>query len=437
MAPRNLDKALNELKRSEGDIVTLVSKLIQFRSENPPLEDCDVQFFIRDFLKEAGLHVVLHDPGNRAWALTSVFGQKSGGGFIFYGHADVVPAGDPTKWRYPPFSGVVVDGRIHGRGSSDMKAGLAAELFVYRLLYQCEVDLNGPLEFVCVLDEENWQPTPAGWSTSHWLLATGRLRGKACVMGEQTGVHKICVGERGDYWVSLRVTSAPRHGSAPIYDENPCVKLFRLVEDIRQRTAAMRAAPPEEIRRVIQDSPRHIVDDLGEAASGLSQAQILDMLLAPTLNLGVIRGGTMVNIVPDGCEAQIAFCVPIGMSRKALHDLVTSVVGGTAGVTMELLGEPLPDDENDSQSGPSYTSPNTGIAQTLRATAAQVIGVAPDFYVTLATSDANVFRAHGVQTCLYGPGRFPTTHGYNEWVSVDAVKTMAQIYLRAAANYLA
>jgi len=126
--PKNLDKALNELKNSEKELVRLVVDLIRFKSENPPVEDYDIQLYIRDFLNQAGLGCELHDPGDKAWALTSSFGDGSDG-FIFYGHADVVPAGDPSRWVHSPFSGEVVGDRIHGRGASDMKAGLAAELF--------------------------------------------------------------------------------------------------------------------------------------------------------------------------------------------------------------------------------------------------------------------------------------------------------------------
>ena len=427
-SPKNLDKALNELKNSEKEITRLVVNLIRFKSENPPVEDHDIQLFIRDFLRQAGLGCELHDPGDKAWALTSSFGDGNDG-FIFYGHADVVPAGDPSRWIHPPFSGEVVGDRIHGRGASDMKAGLAAELFAYKLLYQNEVELPGRVEFVSVLDEENWHRTPIGWNTSDWLLTTGKLRGKACVMGEQSGIKKVCLGERGDYWVRLHSNAKPRHGSTPVYEDNACVKLFRVLESIHTTITKLRAEPPEDIRGIVYASPKHIAEDLGEAASGITHDQLLEMLVKPTMNLGVVRGGTMINIVPDACEAEVAFCVPIGMSRESLHAAVSRVVKESGSVTLELLGE--------SQSDPSYTKPDSRIAQTLKEEAADVLGVAPEFYVTQGTSDANVFRKHGVDTCFYGPGDFENTHGYNESVSISAVTKIAQIYLKAAARYFA
>jgi len=420
---KTLGKISKDLRESEKELIKLVVDLVRFESENPPVKDYEIQLFIRDFLREAGAKTELHDPGDNAWALTSSFGEGKDG-LILYGHADVVPAGNPSKWIYPPFSGVIIGDRIYGRGTSDMKAGLAAELFVYKLLYQNDVKLPGKLEFVSVLDEENWHKTPIGWNTSDWLLSTGKLTGRACIMGEQSGIKKICIGERGDYWVKLTCFAQPRHGSAPVYDDNACVKLFRAIERIHDAIKDLKVEPPKEIKNVVYESPKHIAEDLKGTGVELSFDELLQILVKPTMNVGVFRGGEMINIVPDSCEAQIAFCVPLGMKRQELHEIVKSKIGD---VSLELLGE--------SQSDPSYTSPSAKIVQVLKQSAQSVLGETPALYVTQGTSDANVFRKHGIDTVFYGPGDFANTHAFNESVSIKAVTAIAQVYLKTVFEY--
>ncbi|PSN87043.1 hypothetical protein B9Q00_09880 [Candidatus Marsarchaeota G1 archaeon OSP_C] len=156
----------------------------------------------------------------------------------------------------------------------------------------------------------------------------------------------------------------------------------------------------------------------------LSFDELLQILVKPTMNVGVFRGGEMINIVPDSCEAQIAFCVPLGMKRQELHEIVKSKIGD---VSLELLGE--------SQSDPSYTSPSAKIVQVLKQSAQSVLGETPALHVTQGTSDANLFRKHGIDTVFYGPGDFANTHAFNESVSIKAVTAIAQVYLKTVFEY--
>ena len=113
---------IGELNRSKRTIAKTLSTLIQFNTENPPVKDHEIQLAIRDELKASGLHVDLFRPGDNAVALIS--SQSRGpDGLILYSHGDVVPAGNLSKWRYPPYSGKIVGDRVYGRGAADMKAG--------------------------------------------------------------------------------------------------------------------------------------------------------------------------------------------------------------------------------------------------------------------------------------------------------------------------
>jgi succinyl-diaminopimelate desuccinylase len=422
------DELIEGVDKLQRQVSRTLSELVQFNTENPPVESYEVQNYVRQELQRVGLKTEFHNPGDNAVALTSSSGEDVSRGLIFYGHADVVSAGNVTSWKYPPYSGKIVDGRVHGRGSADMKAGLAAAIYAYKLLYESEIELPGILEFISVLDEENWHPTPMGWNTYDWLLSTGKLRGRACVMGEPSGISKVCIGERGDYWIRLRSNAKPSHGSMPVYKENACVKLFKCIEDLSGLTNE-KVVIPKEIKSIVKTSSVLLRDDLKNVKVVGIGEEIEKVLEHYSMNVGVVSGGTMINILPERCEAEIAFCIPLGSSGNELDRKIRGLLRKEeyANIDLEYLGE--------SQSDPSYTPPKSRLAKSVRRAATNILGYEPPLYVTQGTSDGNVFRKHGIDTCFYGPGSFGGIHCYNESVSIKDTLMVLRTYLRIVENY--
>ena len=134
----------------------------------------------------------------------------------------------------------------------------------------------------------------------------------------------------------------------------------------------------------------------GKGLSSLRR-ELRRMLFGYTMNVGLVSGGTMINGVPESCEALVAFTVPLGSSAAELHRAVLRVLAKKAhsGITLEVLGE--------SQSDPSYTPATAGLVKALGRAAHLATGRRPELYVRQATSDGNVFRGHGIETCHYGP----------------------------------
>lgn len=420
----------SELKKSSADIGKFVSQLIQFNTENP-VDNSEIQKFIQEKLNDYGTKVTIHNLNHKAVPLTSSLGEMDDHNFILYGHGDVVPAGDLGRWKYHPYSGKIVSDKIYGRGAADMKGGLAAAIFVYGLLaqYNAEDYLSRGVTFVSVLDEEHWAPTPSGWGTSDWLLKTGKLKGEACIMGEQSSINKIVVGERGDYWAKLSCVSRPRHGSAPVFEENPSIILLDVLKEIYNNIKDVKVEPPEEIKSVLTESYSFIEEDLkGSESKGMNE-EIKNMMITPSLNVGKVEGGTMINLVPDRSEAELAFCIPIGMSREELHKLVSGVVSKYENENVVL--EPMAS----GQSSPTYTSPNSSLVKAARKSASEILSRNIPIYITQGTSDANIYRARGIDTIFYGPGNFHLSHTYNEWVSINDIVKIAEIYLNTIFEY--
>lgn len=420
MTQARLKRLLANASRMQNQIAKSISDLVRFKTENP-VNNCDIQLYLKEELQDSGLRAQLQNPGNKALALTSSFGSGRKG-LILYGHVDVVPAGDLRKWRYPPFSGKRVGDRIYGRGAADMKAGVAALLYAYKLLYESEIELEGKLEFVSVLDEENWHKTPIGKGTSDWLLATRRLTGKACVMGEPTGTSNICIGERGDLWIKLTSRGTPGHGSDPVYEENACVKLFRCIDEINQSNRD-RITPPSEIRSMVNGSYEVI-----------GQSTKTKLLEHYSMNVGVVSGGPMINMVPEICEAEIAFCIPHGSTWQKLDGNIRKILKkpNYKSITLHSASPREP------QTNPTYTSPNSKITEAIQSAAKTIQGGQPILFISESTSDANIFRRRGVETCVYGPNAIQPEliHGYNESVSIRDTILALKVYLLTVANYL-
>jgi len=423
------DKLINNLGGSKRSIAKTISNFIQFNTENPGMKDHEIQLAIRDELRASGLHVELNRPGDHAVALTSSQGRGLGRGLILYGHADVVPAGNPNKWRHPPYSGAIVGDRVYGRGASDMKAGLVAAMFAYKLIAENDFPLRGKLEFVSVLDEEAWHKTPTGWGTSDWLLKIDKLRGKACIMGEPSGVTNIGIGERGDYWARLTCDAEPAHGSMPVYDENACVKMFTLLNEIHD-AIQQPVNTPAEIKNIVKSTSEVLSKEMRRMKVERMARESRNFLNHYTMNVGLVSGGTMINVVPEHCEVSIAFCVPLGATRKALEKKVKTLLEKSKyrNIKLRRSGEVEPD--------PSYTSPNSRLVRTLSDAGEKMLDERPHLRVSPGTSDAVVFRKNGVQTCSYGPGNMEHIHGYNESVSVRDTITTTKVYLKTIAEYI-
>ena len=148
-------------------------------------------------------------------------------------------------WTVPPFAGLLSDGKIVGRGAGDMKAGLAAALFVVTLLREHAVDLRGRLTLAFASDEE----TGGRWGTE-WLLANvDDVRSDACLIGESSGTWSIGIGEKGVLWMRIKASGVSGH-AAYGQGESAISKVLRSLERMTA-VAGKRARMSKEIAAVI------------------------------------------------------------------------------------------------------------------------------------------------------------------------------------------
>ena len=174
----------------------------------------------------------------------------------------------------------------------------------------------------------------------------------------------------------------------------------------------------EEMRRVVEES-KPMVDKLVKMKG---MGKILDR---PTINIGIIKGGTKINMVPERCEIDVDTRVPVGMKSEQLAEYVQKIVSKYGGEITYL-----------ERSEPNFTSPDSEIAKLVAENAAQILGFRPKPLIEWASSDARFYRAKNVPTVHYGPGELDLIHGYNERVKAEDVVKAAKVYAGTAVDYL-
>lgn len=355
--------------------------------------------FMAQVLGEAGFVVhrpVFREPGTPD--VENLYARFGVGRpcLLFAGHTDVVPSGDPARWRHDPFGGVVEDGQLFGRGAVDMKGGLAC-MMAATLAYLADTPaFAGSIGFLVTGDEEG--PAVNG---SAKLLAWAHERGERfdhCILGEPTNPEKlgemVKIGRRGSLTGHVLVQGRQGHVAYPHLADNPITGLMRLV-------AALKAEPLDDGTARFDASNLEITTiDVGNRASNV----IPDQARA-TFN---IRFGD--RWTPDTLEAEL---------RRRLREAAGNAIRFT------LCLEPT-------NAVAFLTKPDAFVARLVDAIAAET-GRRPALSTTGGTSDARFIKSYGpvIEFGLVGQ----TMHGIDERVAVADLDRLAAIYRRVLDTY--
>jgi succinyl-diaminopimelate desuccinylase len=206
--------AVDEL---QDELVTLLQRLIRIPTVNPPGEAYE-EFVadLRAVLDGYGYATEVHHaptelaPLGEGRPRPNLIGKLAGDGPLVHlnGHYDVVPVGN--DWTRDPFGGELADGHIYGRGSADMKSGLAAQIIAVEALRATGIRPN--IHQSAVPDEETVGVRNAGMG---WLVEQGLLEGDAVIITEPFGPDGVGIGHKGAIWGEITIFGKQAHGSAP------------------------------------------------------------------------------------------------------------------------------------------------------------------------------------------------------------------------------
>ena len=361
------------------DAVALTQKLLSFNTINPPGAEQECAAYLGSLLQAAGFNVDYAAFAPTRTSLVARIGRDMDKPPLgFTGHMDTVPLG-AAQWKRDAFGASLEGGRLYGRGSSDMKSGVAG--FVIAALALAERLRQSPgVTLVLTADEE------CGCGGAESLAQQTGLLGKvgALLVGEPTANYPL-VGHKGALWLEARTTGVTAHGSMPERGDNAIYKAVRAVDALRDFDFAIEA--------------HHLMG-------------------RPTLNVGTLHGGINVNSVPDRATIGIDIRTIPGQD----HDRVRSRLQQALGDAVEIT--PIVDVEA------IYSDPAGPWMQQVFAVAQRQLGERPEARSATYFTDAAVLNAvyRDVPICVLGPGEPQLAHQTDEYCLVDRVEQSVSIY---------
>jgi succinyl-diaminopimelate desuccinylase len=404
-----------EIDRRRDELARLCADGLKIPAENPPGDTRAIADHLAGVLQRAGLPVERFEPKPGAVSLVSTQpGRSEHPRFVFNGHLDHFPSDDPALWSFPPYGGEIRDGKILGRGASDMRGGLTASLFAFLLIHQHRLPLAGPLTLMMVADEE----TGGGWGTGHILTSRPELAGDACMIGEPESPDGLRVGEKGKCQFRLIAEGESRHGGLGIGDD-AVIRVAAALQEAR-RIVELPDRPPADLLPVLDTMSRYWRTEHDRDRQWLYRH--------PSMTAGLIRGGIKVNVVPRRCEVEIDCRLPFGIAPEDIKAEVERrlAAAGLADVRFEYM---LP------VFRATHTPPDHPLVAMARANAAAATGKEPALTVTFAATDARYFRPRGVPTLIFGP-RPNRMAALDEFITVDDLVAVTKVHVGTALDVL-
>jgi acetylornithine deacetylase/succinyl-diaminopimelate desuccinylase-like protein len=306
------------------EVTALLSDLIRINTTNPPGNETPAAKYLAETLEREGFECeVLESAPGRGNLITRLKGTGEKPSLLLLSHLDVVAA-NPKEWSVNPFSGLVKDGFVWGRGAMDMKSMTAMEVMVMKLLKRRGVKLKGDVILAATADEEGGGEYGAGWLVKNYpkkVMADYVINegGGQAVPVDGKNVFTIQTAEKGILWFKVKAKGRPGHGSVPGAADNAILRMSRVVDRLGNHRAEVVLTPTvreflevmareereagEALRLLLQNpaGADEVLDKLAQKDKGM--AEELRAMLRVTITPTIIHGGVKENIIPSECEA--------------------------------------------------------------------------------------------------------------------------------------
>ena len=448
----DLTDLFRQVDDAENDIVALEQALVRIPSVNtgfmPTGDETPVCELARDFLAEDGIESeILESAPNRGNLIARLEGRSGSAGLMFMSHTDVVPVEDESKWRFPPFSATIADGRVFGRGATDCKGLLTAQLMAVRILKRNGIDLENGLILASGADEEHGGRYGFGWLADNYpekLAAPFAVNEGGGTPIEAAGAltYVLGVGEKGRLQVEIDVKGTSSHASVPWQGTNALYRLSRALSSIEGfeadrdtsgaifdhlSTFAIEHKPSAEnvddiIAEIETDNPRF--------------ASMLRALSRMTLTPTMVRGGIKSNSVPESirltCDVRTLPHQDDDYVRQQLDEVLVDIPG--VSYEIDYMARP--------NSSP-FESPLSDSIRRVTGQALQRDNIQWVPAISNGFTDSRFTRPLG--TVTYGfSGSHPDddpmlnySHGTNESVGIKSLVSGTKIMLGLACDMLA
>ncbi|MCW8088357.1 M20/M25/M40 family metallo-hydrolase [Sabulicella glaciei] len=413
MADATREGLIRRLEEEREGLIAFLQGFLRARSANPPGDTTEAATFLGDWLDKQGApwRIAAAKP-HLPNIVGSFEGARPGRHLVLNGHIDVFPPLDESGW-----SGERRDGRIFGRGASDMKAGTAAGVIAYAWLHGLREQLGGRLTLTAVSDEQT-----GGEFGTRWLFETMRdeVLGDCCLNGEPSGLNNVRFMEKGTLRVIVTIRAPGGHGGYPHLSRNPVKIAAEMIAEFERRFHMRETVLPEAVSRALT-TPEAVA--VLEAGMGAGAAEVVRRM---TFNPGVIQGGLKVNQIPHECRFEVDLRIPVGIDRDAVLDEVKEVCAAHEAEFSVVHSHSYPG---------SMADPESEMMRIIQDNAEAATGRRPVPMSSLGGSDSRYWRYEGVPAYLYGPSPVSMGRG-DENVSEEEYLAVVRVHLLSAYDYL-
>jgi len=425
MSGAEIDDLFRRIDGQGEALASLTADLVRIPTINPPgdaYEACArflgerlaTRGFDVEYLRAAG---ALGDSDRypRTNVVARIEGDGPGPCVHFNSHIDVVEPG--AGWTVDPFAGLVRDGRVYGRGTCDMKGGLAASVIAVEAILKSGVSFPGAIEISGTVDEES-----GGYAGVAWLAERGHFskpRVDHVIIPEPLYKDAVCLGHRGVWWAEIEVRGRIAHGSMPFLGVSAirgmAAFLAKVEHELYPQLARRRTAMP-----VIPDGARQSTLNFNSIHGGLDEQDM--------------REGFPSALVADRCRVVLDRRylmeedeADVRAEMVEILDRLTAERDGFEYELHELWSVP-----------PTLTAPDSPLVQALDRNIARVLGIPSRHVASPGTYDQkHVWRVGKLKDCVaYGPGILELAHQPDEYIDIDDMAASAKVMAATALDLL-
>ena len=370
--------------------VELTQELIRFNTVNPPGNEDQICEYLQKILESAGYECRKVEFAPRRTSLVAKIGSCSASkpSICFTGHVDVVPLG-ARPWRFEPFAGVIDDGKLYGRGSSDMKSGVAA--FVVAAIQMAQEAKRGAgVSMIITAGEET------GCEGAFHLAASKEivdfLGPAGCFVVAEPTANEPLLGHKGAYWLRAKTEGVTAHGSMPERGENAFYKLAK---------AAL------TLEKFSFDTPPHQLMGQG------------------TLNVGTAKSGLNINSVPDAAEMTLDIRTVAGQSHSHIYGCLCKALGPTVALETIIDIEGV------------FTPASDPWMEQVFEHCTKMNGVRPVEKTVSYFTDASALKSAigHPPTVILGPGQPEMAHQTDEFCYVDKIEDATRLFANLISDW--
>jgi len=390
------EKVFSLIDSRVDQLIADTQELVRTPSINPGQFEKEVaEVFSRQLNRDGLRHELVGPEPMRSSVLVEMSGDAEGG-LLFNGHLDVVPTGDESKWTSPPFAADVRDGRLYGRGSTDMKGAVCAFKHAMLAVRDAGVPLKKSVWLHAVADEEC-----GGRMGTAWIADNGHL--PEADMG--------IVGECSTYKGEIAIVRA-------------CTGIVQL--KFESRGKASHAAKPHEGNNAIINMCRVMIalQDKYERDETVYDEMLPPNTISPATT---IKGGVKTNVIPDYCEAEVDIRVVPNMTPENVRAKIDAIIEGVRKEHPEVnvtytMGHWDPE---------TLVSADAPVIKEAEKAVERVMGYTPKHMKRSGTTDARFLTTRGLPSPVaFGPGDvlIGKMHDVDESVGVQDLVNWSKVY---------